>query len=114
MSVTSNNKYKPQNIRYMSKEMMEAMYISYDEKYGVLSANERRVITHILGTDLTLVYDKAEGITYLLVPLTKRHTFECFDTWIVVDGKRIESDWYFPKDGCEWIKIDNETLSKVA
>ena len=92
----------------------DVLYIEHNEKIGVLSANERRVVSVILGTDLTLVLDKREGKTYLLVPLTKNHTFKCNGDSIDVDGEHFDSDMYFRKDGAQWIEIDNETLSKVA
>ena len=98
----------------MSKEMMDALYMEHNEKVGVLSANEREVVSQIIGTDLTLVYDKQDGKTYLLVPLTKNHTFKCWGNRIIVDGKRFDSEMFFRKDGCQWIELDKETLSKVA
>lgn len=93
---------------------MDALYMEHNEKVGVLSANEREVVSQIIGTELTLVYDKQDGKTYLLVPLTKNHTFKCNGDSIVVDGKLLESDYYFRKDACQWIEMNEKTLSKVA
>ena len=93
---------------------MDALYMEHSEKIGVLTSNEREVVSQIIGTDLTLVYDKRERKTYLLVPLTKNHTFKCRGNRIEVDGKRIDSEMFFRKDGAQWIEIDKETLSKVA
>ncbi len=66
------------------------------------------------GAMLTLVERKREGKTYLLVPLTKNHTFKCNGDSLEVDGKIIPSKVFFRKDACQWIEIDEETLSKVA
>jgi hypothetical protein len=68
----------------------------------------------ILGTDLTLVLDKKDMAVYLLVPLTRNHKFEYKGNYIIVDGKRFDSDIFFRKDACQWIEIDKETLSKVT
>ena len=102
----------------MDKNLMDVLYVRYDDKFGVLSANSERVVTRVLGTDLTLVYDKREGKTYVLVPLTKNHTFKVYVSpkgkdAIEVDGKVIKSDIFFRKDACQWIEVDKETLSMV-
>lgn len=81
---------------------------------GVLKNDKDERVSVILGTDKTLVERKREGKTYLLVPLTKNHTFVCKGDSIVVDGEHIESKIFFRKDACQWIEIDKETLSKVA
>ena len=99
----------------MDKNLMDALYVSYDEKIGVLSSDEHKVVSQVIGTDLTLVYDKKEGDTYLLIPLTKNHKFECKGDYIIVDGKRFDSDIYFRKYGCQWIQMQSEEmLSMVA
>ena len=92
---------------------MNALYVEHDGKIGVLSPDEHKV-SQVIGTDLTLVYDKKEGNTYLLIPLTRKHKFECKGSHIIVDGKRFDSDIFFRKDACQWIQIDKETLSLVA
>nr|WP_293551382.1 hypothetical protein [Prevotella sp.] len=97
----------------MDKNLMSALYVSYNDKFGVLSDNERETISHVLGTDLTLVFNKENMEVYLLVPLTRNHKFECKGNYIIVDGKRFDSDIYFRKDGCQWIQIDKETLAMV-
>lgn len=98
----------------MDENLMNALYVSYNEKFGVMSDNERETISHILGTDLTLVLNKENMEVYLLVPLTRNHNFECKGNYIIVDGKRFNSDIFFRKDACQWIQIDKETLSMVA
>ena len=103
----------------MDKKLLDVLYIKRCEKIGVLSDNGREVVSHILGTDLTLVFDKVGQKTFLLVPLTKAHKIESHVSLdgsdsISVDGKVIQSDNFFRKDACQWIEIDNETLSKVA
>ena len=57
----------------MDKNLMDALYVEHDGKIGVLSSDERKVVSQVIGTDLTLVYDKKEGNTYLLIPLTRNH-----------------------------------------
>ena len=99
----------------MAKNLMDALYVSYDDKFGVLSDDKDNTISHILGTDLTLVLDKKDMAVYLLVPLTRNHKFECKGDYIIVDGKRFDSDIYFRKDGCQWIQMQSkEMLSMVA
>lgn len=93
---------------------MSALYVSYNEKIGVLCDSEDNTITRVIGTDLTLVLDKKDMAVYLLVPLTRNHKFECKGSYIIVDGKRFDSDIFFRKDGAQWIEIDKETLSLVA
>lgn len=98
----------------MDKNLMNALYVEHDGKIGVLSSDEHKVVSQVIGTDLTLVYDKKEGDTYLLIPLTRNHKFECKGSHIIVDGKRFDSDIFFRKDACQWVQIDKETLSMVA
>lgn len=98
----------------MDKNLMNALYVSCNEKFGVLSDDEHETISHVLGTDLTLVLNKENMEVYLLVPLTRNHKFEYKGNYIIVDGKRFDSDIYFRKDGCQWIQIDKNTLSMVA
>lgn len=42
----------------MDKNLMSALYVSYNEKIGVLCDSEDNTITRVIGTDLTLVLDK--------------------------------------------------------
>ncbi len=99
----------------MDKNLMDALYVRYNDKFGVLSDDERETISHILGTDLTLVLNKENMEVYLLVPLTRNHKFECKGSHIIVDGKRFDSDIFFRKDACQWILMQsNEMLSMVA
>lgn len=98
----------------MDKNLMSALYVSYNEKIGVLCDREDNTITRVIGTDLTLALDKKDMAVYLLVPLTRNHKFECKGSYIIVDGKRFDSDIFFRKDGAQWIEIDKETLSLVA
>ena len=99
----------------MDKNLKDALYVSYDEKIGVLSSDEHKVVSQVIGTDLTLMYDKKEGNTYLLIPLTRNHKFECKSSHIIVDGKRFDSDIFFRKNGCQWIQMQSkEMLLMVA
>ena len=98
----------------MDKNLMSALYVEHDGRIGVLGSDEHKVVSHVVGTDLTIVYDKNEGNTYLLIPLNRNHKFECKGSHIIVDGKRFDSDIFFRKDACQWVQIDKETLSMVA
>ena len=98
----------------MDKNLKDALYVEHDGKIGVLSSDKRKVVSLVIGTDLTLVYDKKEGNTYLLIPLNRNHKFECKGSHIIVDGKRFDSDIFFRKYACQWVQIDKETLSMVA
>lgn len=99
----------------MDKNLMDALYVEHDGKIGVLSSDERKVVSQVVGTDLTLVYDKKEGNKYLLIPLTRNHKFECKSSHIIVDGKRFDSDIFFRKNGCQWIQMQSkEMLLMVA
>lgn len=94
----------------MDKKLMNALYVSCNEKFGVMSDNERETISHILGTDLTLVLNKENMVVYLLVPLTRNHKFDCKGNYIIVDGKRFGSDIFFRKNGCQWIQIQSKNM----
>ena len=98
----------------MDKNMMDALYVEHDGKIGVLSSDEHKMVSQVIGTDLTIVYDKNECNTYLLIPLTKNHTFKCDGDSLEVDGKLIESDYFFRKDACQWVRVNDSILSKVA
>ena len=99
----------------MNKNLMDALYVKHDGKIGVLSSDERKVVSQVIGTDLTIVYDKNECNTYLLIPLTRNHKFECKSSHIIVDGKRFDSDIFFRKDACQWIQMQSkEMLLMVA
>ena len=98
----------------MNKNLMDALYVEHDGRIGVLSSDEHKVVSQVIGTDLTIVYDKKECNTYLLIPLTKNHKFECKGDVLEVDGKIIPSKVFFRKDACQWVEIAEETLTKVA
>ena len=98
----------------MDENFLNVLYIAHTDKIGVLKDDSNERVSVIRGTDKTLVERKIEGKMYLLVPLTKNHTFVCKDNSIDVDGERIKSEIFFRKDGAQWIEIDKETLSKVA
>lgn len=98
----------------MDENFLNVLYIEHTDKIGVLKDDKDERVSVILGTDKTLVERKRDGKTYLLVPLTKNHTFICKGNSIDVDSKRIKSEIFFRKDGAQWIEIDKEMLSKVA
>lgn len=94
----------------MDKNLMNALYVSCNEKFGVMSDNERETISQVLGTDLTLVLNKENMVVYLLVPLTRNHKFECKGNYIIVDGKRFDSDIFFRKNACQWIQMQSKNM----
>ena len=98
----------------MDENFLNVLYIEHTDKIGVLKDDSNERVSVIRGTDKTLVERKIEGKTYLLVPLTKNHTFVCKGNSIDVDGERIKSGIFFRKDGAQWIEIDKDTLSMVA
>ena len=98
----------------MDENFLNVLYIEHTDKMGVLKDDKVERVSIILGTDKTLVERKREGKTYLLVPLTKNHTFVCKGNSIDVDGERFDSDIFFRKDACQWIEINKEMLFKVA
>ena len=98
----------------MNKNLMDALYVKHDGKIGVLSSDERKVVSQVIGTDLTIVYDKNECNTYLLIPLTRNHKFECKSSHIIVDGKRFDSDIFFRKYGCQWIQMQSEEMLSMV
>ena len=99
----------------MDENFLNVLYIEHTDKIGVLKDDKDERVSIILGTDKTLVYDKKVGNTYLLIPLTRNHKFECKGSHIIVDGKRFDSDIFFRKDACQWIQMQSkEMLSMVA
>ena len=99
----------------MDKNLKDALYVRYNDKFGVLCDDKDNTISHVLGTDLTLVLDKKDMAVYLLVPLTRNHKFECKGSHIIVNGKRFDSVIFFRKYGCQWIQMQSkEMLSMVA
>lgn len=98
----------------MDENFLNVLYIEHTDKIGVLKDDKDERVSVILGTDKTLVERKTKGKMYLLVPLTKNHTFVCNGDSIEVDGERIKCGIFFRKDGAQWIEIDKETLSSVA
>lgn len=98
----------------MDENFLNVLYIEHTDKIGVLKDDKDERVSVILGTDKTLVERKREGKTYLLVPLTKNHTFVCKGNSIDVDGERFDSDIFFRKDACQWIEINKEMLFKVV
>lgn len=93
----------------MERDLKDIIYIDYNERIGVLCDNDKEKVSQIIGTDLTIVTDKQECKCYLLVPLTKKHTFKCHEESLEIDGKVFDSDNFFRKDGCQWAEIPNAT-----
>lgn len=98
----------------MDKKFLNVLYIEHTDKIGVLKDDKDERVSIILGTDKTLVERKREGKTYLLVPLTRNHSFKYEEDCIIVDGKKFKSNYYFQKDACQWIRVDEAILSKIA
>lgn len=89
----------------MEQKLRDIVYMEHNERMGVLRDNDKEKVSQVIGTDLTIVLYKQDGKYFLLVPLTKNHSFECKGDCLKVDGKRFESDNFFRKDGCQWIEI---------
>lgn len=89
----------------MEQKLRESLYIEHNDRIGVLCDNDKEKVAQLLGTDLTIVHDKLENKHFLLVPLTRNHSFKCKDDTLLVDGKKYYSNFFFRKDGCQWINI---------
>lgn len=92
----------------------DCIYEAYNDNVGVLCNNEHEMVSQFIGTDLTMVHDRIEDRTYILIPLTKKHSFEYHKNWLKVDGKVVHSGYYFQKDGCQWVEVDSETMKEVV
>lgn len=98
----------------MDKNFLNVLYIEHTDKIGVLKDDKDERVSIILGTDKTLVERKREGKTYLLVPLTKNHTFVSKGDSIDVDGEKFDSDIFFRKDGCQWIQMQSKNMLSMV
>ena len=98
----------------MDENFLNVLYIEHTYKIGVLKDDKDERVSIILGTDKTLVERKREGKTYLLVPLTKNHTFVCKDNSIDVDGERFDSDIFFRKYACQWIQMQSKNMLSMV
>ena len=92
---------------------MNVLYIEHTDKIGVLKDDKDERVSIVLGTDKTLVERKREGDTYLLIPLTKNHTFKYNGDVLEVDGKIIHSKVFFRKDACQWVRVNKAIISNV-
>lgn len=98
----------------MDENFLNVLYIEHTGKIGVLKDDNDERVSIIIGTDKTLVERKREGKTYLLVPLTKNHTFVCKDDSIDVDGEHIKSEIFFRKDGAQWIEMQSKNMLSMV
>lgn len=98
----------------MDENFLNVLYIEHTDKIGVLKDDKDERVSIVLGTDKTLVERKREGDTYLLIPLTKNHTFKCNGDVLEIDGKIIPSKVFFRKDACQWVRVNKAIISKVA
>ena len=98
----------------MDENFLNVLYIEHTDKIGVLKDDKDERVSIVLGTDKTLVERKREGDTYLLIPLTKNHTFKYNGDVLEVDGKIIPSKVFFRKDACQWVRVNKAIISKVA
>nr|DAL20975.1 MAG TPA_asm: RNA binding protein [Caudoviricetes sp.] len=97
------------------------LFERYNEDYNVLSENENRVIITFDDTDLSVLVNKKENKLFVLVPLTKMHSFEYYPDWILVDGERINSTLFWKECGCQVIEyqgdapiiIKQEAISRI-
>lgn len=85
------------------------LYERYNEDYNVLSENENRVIITFDDTDLSVLVDKKENKLFVLVPLTKMHSFEYYPDWILVDGERINSNLFWKECGNQVIEFQGDS-----
>lgn len=58
------------------------LFERYNEDYNVLSENENRVIITFDDSDLSVLVNKKENKMFILVPLTKMHSFEFHPNWL--------------------------------
>lgn len=70
------------------------LYERFNEDFNVLSENENRVIITFDDNDLSVLVNKMENKLFILVPLTNMHSFEHHPDWILVDGERINSNFF--------------------
>ena len=98
----------------MDENFLNVLYIEHTDKIGILKDDKDERVSIVLGTDKTLVERKREGDTYLLIPLTKNHTFKYNGDVLEVDGKIIPIKVFFRKDACQWVRANKAIISKVA
>lgn len=84
------------------------LYERYNEDYNVLSENENRVIITFDDSDLSVLVNKKENKMFILVPLTKMHSFEFHPNWLSVDGERINSNLFWQECGNQVIEYQGD------
>lgn len=85
------------------------LYERYNEDYNVLSENENRVIITFDDSDLSVLVNKKENKLFVLVPLTKIHSFEYHPDLVLVDGERINSTLFWKECGNQVIEYQGDT-----
>ena len=83
-------------------------------EYNVLNENTSRAIIAFDDNDLMVLVDKLKRKAYILVPLTKNHTFERFDDCVFVDGERIACDMYWPDWGCQVLEYQGTAPKSIT
>ena len=85
------------------------LYERFNEDFNVLSENENRVIITFDDNDLSVLVNKMENKLFILVPLTKMHSFEFHPNWLLVDGERINSNLFWQECGNQVIEYQVDT-----
>ena len=94
--------------------LKDLIYERYNEYFNVLSDNKKRAIITFDSNDLSIVVDKVAKKMLIQVPLTKKHSFEYHEDWLLVDGERVESDMYWVEFGCQIIEYQGNAPKAIA
>ena len=97
------------------------LYERFNEDFNVLSENENRVIITFDDNDLSVLVNKMKNKLFILVPLTKMHSFEYHSDWISIDGERINSNLFWKECGNQVIEyqcdapisINQDTIERI-
>lgn len=84
------------------------LFERYNEDYNVLSESENRVIITFDDSDLSVLVNKNKNKMFILVPLTKMHSFEFHPNWLLVDGERINSNLFWQECGNQVIEYQGD------
>lgn len=84
------------------------LFERYNEDYIVLSENENRVIITFDDSDLSVLVNKKENKMFILVQLTKMHSFEFHPNWLLVDRERINSNLFWQECGNQVIEYQGD------
>ena len=85
------------------------LYERFNEDFNVISENENRVIITFDDNDLSVLVNKMKNKLFILVPLTKMHSFEYHSDWISIDGERINSNLFWKECGNQVIEYQGDS-----